>query len=142
MNDELVIQELNESLKGEYMGIHAFEHYIYHTKDPKIKEVLQKIQQDHKRHAAKLAERIQNLGGKASEDNGIKASISEWMMKMKGFPTDTEKIIEEVLKGQQMGIEASEKIVRDDLDPESRQVVENNLSEDREHIDLLNQLLH
>ncbi|WP_211091263.1 DUF2383 domain-containing protein [Metabacillus sediminilitoris] len=95
MNKNTVIKELNEYLKGEFMGIHAYEHYIQHTNDQNMKKSLQQIQQDHKQHAAKIAERIQNLGGKAAEDNGFMGSIRESMMMIKGFPDTTDEILKE-----------------------------------------------
>ena len=33
MDKNIVIKELNEYLKGEYMGIHAYEHDIKNTPD-------------------------------------------------------------------------------------------------------------
>ena len=138
MNNKHMINELNEYLKGEYMGIHAYEHYIQHAKDPQLKETLQKFQQDHKQHVAKISERIQDLGGEAVNDNGFMNSLRETMMNLKGYPDDTEDIVKEVIKGQQMGIEATEKIVRGDLDQETLHIVQQNLEEDRSQIDTLN----
>lgn len=141
MNEEDVVKELNAYLKGEYMGIHAYEHYIKHTYDPNLKSELQRIQQEHKQHAAKTAERIQNLGGKAVDDNGMKLSISETMMNMKNFPDNNEGIIKEVLKGQEMGMNQATEIIKGDLDHESIQVIKNNSDEDKAHIEQLNQLM-
>lgn len=139
MNEEHIVKELNEYLKGEYMGIHAYEHFIKHTDDPSLKNELQRIQQEHKHHAAKIAERIQNLGGKAVNDNGMMLSIQEVMMNIKEQPNNNEEIIKGVLKGQEIGINKVEKIVRGDLDSTSLQLVQDNLSDDRNHINELNQ---
>ncbi|NLD49014.1 MAG: DUF2383 domain-containing protein, partial [Clostridiaceae bacterium] len=57
--EDKVIQELNAVLEGHYMAIHGYEKYIQHTKIPEVKSELQKIQKDHKEHAAMVAERIQ-----------------------------------------------------------------------------------
>lgn len=141
MNQKKVINSLNDYLKGEYMGIHAYEHYIEKVTDLNIKTELQKIQQEHKQHAIKIAERIQNLGGKAVEDNGVMLSMSETMMNLKGYPDTAEEILQGAIKGQEMGINKSEKIVSGKLDSESLQVVEDILAEDRTHIDQLNNLL-
>ena len=62
MTAKNVIQTLNEFLQGQYMGIHAYEHHIEKLEDPNVKKEFQQIQQDHKLHAQKVAERIQNLG--------------------------------------------------------------------------------
>ncbi|WP_085993106.1 ferritin-like domain-containing protein [Oceanobacillus senegalensis] len=142
MNNEDVIKELNAYLKGEFMGIHSYEHYIQHATDPDIKTVLQRIQREHKEHAAKIAERIQNLGGKAVDDNGTILSIREGMLKLKGVPDTTEDILRNAIKGQEMGMKMTEEIVRGDLDGESKQLVAENLDEDMEHIHQLNDLLH
>lgn len=141
MNDKDIVKELNAYLQGEYMGIHAYEHYIKHTNDPKLKNELQRIQQEHKQHAAKTAEQIQNLGGKAVEDNGMKLSVQELMLRMKNYPDYNEGIIKGVLKGQEMGIHQVEGIIRGDMDSKSLEIVKHNLDENRAHIEQLNQLM-
>lgn len=141
MVEENVTKELNGYLRGEYMAIHAFEHYIYHTKDVRIKTILQRMQQEHKEHAAKVADRIQNLGEKAVMDNGVKLSVMETMMKIKANPQTTEEILQGVIEGQTKGIQATEDLVRGDLDDVSLQLVKENLSQDRDHIDQLQRLL-
>jgi bacterioferritin len=140
-NKEEVIKELNEYLKGEYMGIHGYEHYIHHTEDPVLKKELQRIQQEHKQHAAKTAERIQNLGGKAANDNGMKLTMAEMMMNFKKVPKDNKEIIKGVLEGQEMGVRKAEEIIKGDLDPESLAVIQANLEEDYAHIEQLNRMM-
>lgn len=141
MQEDVVIKELNAYLKGEYMAIHSYEHFIQHAIDPKVKNELQRIQQEHKQHALKVAERIQDLGGKAVNDNGVMLSMKEGMMMLKGISNNTEEIIMEAIKGQEMGMRMTEDIVRGDLDPDSNDLVAKNLDEDREHIKQLNSLL-
>lgn len=140
-NEDVAIKELNAYLKGEFMGIHSYEHYIQQVSDPAIKKELQHIQQEHKKHATKIAERIQNLGGKAVEDNGVMLSIKEGMMNLKGFPNTVDEIIKDAIDGQEKGMKMVEEIVRGDIDLESRKIVEENLNEDREHINQLNNLI-
>ena len=70
-----VIHTLNHFLQGQYMGIHAYEQHIEKLMDPHIKKEFQNIQQDHKLHAMKVAERIQNLGGTPVDDEGIVGSL-------------------------------------------------------------------
>lgn len=141
MNNKDIVKELNAYLKGEFMGIHAYEHYIQQVTDPAVKTELQRIQQEHKQHAAKLAERIQNLGGKATEDNGFMLSISEGIMNLKGFPDTVDGVLKSAINGQVKGMQMAEEIVRGDIDSVSRQIVEENLNEDREHINQLNNLI-
>ena len=61
-------------------------------------------------------------------------------MNMKGYPEQTNAILKEVIRGQEMGIEAAEELVRGDLDEESLHLVKENLNEDREQLETLKQL--
>jgi bacterioferritin len=137
-----VIQTLNEFLKGQYMGIHAYEHYIEKLNDPNIKETFQVIQQDHKQHSLKVAERIQNLGGTPVGDEGIIGTLQGFIGKFM-IPDNNKGLIESALKGESYyGIEISEEIVKGDLDPESKQLIEEILDKDREHVNILSHLIH
>lgn len=139
---ESVINTLNEFLKGQYMGIHAYEHLIEKLQDEDIKKQFQQIQQDHKQHALSVSERIQNLGGTPVNSEGLVGAAQGYIGKLM-MPDDTKGIIESALKGEShYGIEVSEEIVKGDLDPESKQVVENVLDKDREHVEQLKSLLH
>ncbi|WNS76502.1 ferritin-like domain-containing protein [Bacillus sp. DTU_2020_1000418_1_SI_GHA_SEK_038] len=136
-----VIDTLNKFLKGQYMGIHAYEHHIQKLKDPYIKSEFQRIQQDHKNHALKVAERIQNLGGTPVDDEGVIGSIQGFISQFK-IPDTSSGIIESALTGEDYyGIQISEEIVKGDLDLESRQLIEEVLDKDRQHVDFLNRLL-
>lgn len=142
MTAKNVIQTLNEFLQGQYMGIHAYEHHIEKLEDPNVKKEFQQIQQDHKLHAQKVAERIQNLGGTPVDDEGIWGSIQGFLGQFM-IPDTTEKLIESALKGESYyGIQISEEIVKGDLDPESRQIIESILDKDREHVRMLKYLIH
>lgn len=136
-----VIDTLNKFLKGQYMGIHAYEHHIQKLNDPYIKSEFQRIQQDHKNHALKVAERIQNLGGTPVDDEGIIGSIQGFISQFM-IPDTSSGIIKSALTGENYyGIQISEEIVKGDLDPESRQLIEDVLDIDRQHVDFLNRLL-
>ncbi|MFJ7976944.1 ferritin-like domain-containing protein [Peribacillus sp. JNUCC 23] len=137
-----VVNTLNNFLKGQYMGIHAYEHHIQKLNDPYIKSEFQRIQQDHKNHALKVAERIQNLGGTPVDDEGMVGSVQGFIGQFM-IPDTPAGIIESALKGEDYyGIQVSEKIVKGDLDPESRQLIEGILDKDREHVNFLNQLVN
>ncbi|WP_059173675.1 ferritin-like domain-containing protein [Bacillus sp. FJAT-27445] len=142
MEKEIVIKELNAFLKGQYMGIRAYEHLIEKLDDHEIKKVFQGFQQDHRLHAAIVAERIQELGGVPENNEGlagkIQGFISERMM-----PDNTSGIVQLALKGEDVyGIQLSEEIVKGDLDPDSRKMVESILDTDRKHVTILNNMVH
>lgn len=141
-NKEIAIKELNAFLKGRYMGIHQLENLIANAKDENIKEQLQDIQKTHKLQAMKVAERIQNLGGRPVEGTGISGTFQEWMGRLKGYPTNSEGIVELAKKGEDFySLEISEEIVRGDLDDESRQLIGEILDEDRKIVEKLEWLL-
>ena len=135
-----MINELNEFLEGNLMAIHTYDHYIFHTDDPDLNQLLQKIQQNHKHHAAQIAERIQNLGGIPVHDVGLKAKIVEMAAKIKSTKDDT-SIIKDAISGETRGIDTSRKILDGDLDEESLILVKEILKRDEEHIETLKQLL-
>jgi len=124
------------------MGIHAYENLIQNEKEEGIKKELQKIQQCHKAHATKVAERIQNLGGRPVDDDGLLGSMQEGIIRLMGTPKDTKEILQSALKGEDhYGVKMSEEIVKGDLDQESHRIIKEILDEDRTHVHTLNLLL-
>lgn len=139
---EIVIEELNTLLRGTYMGIHALEHHIQKLEEPDLKRKFQTIQQEAKQNAGKLAERIQNLDGVPADSEGVTGKLHSFMHKMI-VPEETTKIIEDALKGMdQYGVHYSEELVKGDLDPESKTLVEEVIDTNRRHSEELRQLLH
>lgn len=141
-NNKHAIKELNAFLEGNYIAIQAYERYIQHVGDSNVKPILQQIQQDHKQHAIRISERIQNLGGVPVDDAGMKGMMAETMMRLKGATDDPNFILKDALKGEHKGIGMSEKIITGDLDLESRHLVEEVLNDDRNHVEQLNKYLH
>jgi len=136
-----ITKELNQFLEGNFMAIHAYEDFIEHMKDPAIKKTLQNIQQGHKQHAIKVAERIQDLGGVPVDDVGMKGKMVELMKNMKGKTIGTKDILKDALVGEQRGIEVSRKILENDLDQDSLQLVKTILAHDEEHVERLQHLI-
>ncbi|MEC1521058.1 DUF2383 domain-containing protein [Neobacillus niacini] len=142
MTNETVIEELNTLLRGTYMGIRSFEHYIQKTENNELKSVFQAMQQEVKLNAQKLAERIQNLGGVPADDEGFSGSMHSFMHKAM-LPNDTKEMIEDAVEGlAQYGVEYSEELVRGDLDPESRLLAEEVIDTSRRQVQQLQHLLH
>jgi bacterioferritin len=142
MSKEVIIEELNTLLRGTYMGIRSFEHYIQKAEENELKKVFQSMQQEVKLNAQKLAVRIQNLGGVPADGEGFSGSIHSFMHKAM-LPDDTKEMIEDALKGlDHYGVQYSEELVRGDLDSESRQLAEDVIDTSRRQIEQLKQLLH
>ena len=137
-----ITKELNTFLKGNFMAIHAYEKYIHHIKEVEIKQVFQEIQQNHKHHAAMVAERIQNLSGIPVDDVGTMGSVAEFINSLKGSNSDPALILKDALVGEHRGIEKSKELLNGDLDPESLTLVKQILDVDQKHVDLLDGLVH
>lgn len=136
------IQELNALLKGEHMAIHGYENYMENINDMNIKSELQKIQIDHKQHAIKLAERIQNLDGHPCSEIGVAGEIGQIMSSIKVImKKDTKSIIFQAYRGEKNGIEIANEIVKGDLDDQSKSLVNDILSVDRAHLSKLDELI-
>jgi uncharacterized protein (TIGR02284 family) len=137
------IQELNALLKGEHMAIHGYEKYMENINDPNIKSQFQKIQIDHKQHAIRLAERIQNLGGHPCSDIGVAGEIGQLMSSVKSFMNkDNQSIVNQAYTGEKNGIEVADELVKGDLDDQSRTLVNDILDVDRSHLSTLNELIN
>lgn len=141
MNNHTV-NELNKFLEGNYMAIHAYENYIGRLEDPEAKQLLQQLQQGHKSHASKVAERIQNLGGVPVDDVGIGGKMIEIVKKLENPTSDTAAIFKDALAGEQRGIAKSKEILDGDLDDESLQLVKTILDHDEQHVQLLSDYIH
>ncbi|GIN19725.1 MAG TPA: DUF2383 domain-containing protein [Bacillus bacterium] len=135
---EKVIKKLNKFLEGNYMAIHTYDQYIHHMSDPKIKKLLQNIQQSHKQHASIIAERIQNLGGIPANDLGMKGKMIHMISNIKGPTKDAISILKDASVGESRGIQTSKELLEGDLDPESQRLVQNILDKDQQHIELIN----
>jgi bacterioferritin len=142
MTNETIIEELNTLLRGTYMGIRSLEHYIQKVDDGELQKNFQTMQQEVKQNAQKLAERIQNLGGVPADDEGFSGSMHSFMHKVM-LPDDPNKMVEDAIKGMEnYGVQYSEEVVKGDLDPVSRQIVEEIIDDNRRHADYLRHLLH
>jgi bacterioferritin len=140
-NTNKVIKTLNEFLQGQYMGIHAYEHVIEKMDNVTIKKELQAIQQEHKQHAAQVAERVQNLGGTPVDSEGIIGSVQGYIGKLM-LPETVEDLLKTARKGESYyGIEVSEEIVKGDLDKESKRLIKSILDQDRQHVNKLDNLI-
>lgn len=141
--DKYVVDALNDFLEGNYMAIHIYDKYIQRVDDDRIKQTLQQIQKNHKRHAEKISERIQNLGGLPVHDVGLKGSVTEWIGTIKGaVSNELSSILKDALIGEKRGIEKSKKLLEDKLDQESLSIVKDILAEDETHIEIIENLIN
>ena len=140
--DDKAIKVLNELLQGEYMAVESFNNFISRVKDEKLKRELQEVQQQHRSNIEKLATYIQNLGGQPDENLGLKGKMGDLNVNMDlGFKTDDAEIIKKAIEGETRGVNMAEKILRGNLDDESRDLVGEILQKDRMAIRKLKNLV-
>jgi len=139
---EQVIRTLNEFLRGRYMGIHQYGHLIRNTKDERLKQQLQRYQEHAEIGAKKIAKRIEELGGEPVDGVGLMGKFQEWMQQLKGYPEDTEEILQQAYIGEnKYGIHLSHRMVAGELDPESKHLVDDILEEDQKRVNQIKQQL-
>lgn len=135
MQSNISTDKLNTLLKGEQIAIEAYERFIRDVEDANVKEELQNIQQEHKRHASELAERIQTLGGRPEYDTGATGLMANIQSKVQGITgKDTVDILKRAYDGEDKGIAAAEKYMDEGLDEESMKVVSRIMSDDHDHL--------
>ena len=136
------IKELNTILKSEYMAIDSYEKYIKNITDTNTKAELQKIQKEHKRHAIKLSERIQTLGGNPVSSTGIAGKVVETISNIKDLGTKNPvDYLKKAQHGENTGIQFASKIIKEDLDEDSLKLVDSMVNEDINHVNTLSGMI-
>lgn len=129
------IESLNSLLKGEQMAIEAYQRFIGDAGDQQVKTVLGQIHEDHMENSELLAKRIEELGGEPQFDVGMGGMMAGMKLAVQDAVNGTpEQILKRAYDGEDKGIAMAEKVVRTEMDPVSRQVAENVLSADHDHL--------
>lgn len=129
-----LINSLNDLLQGEYMAIESFNNFINRLKDKETKTIFQDIQKQHRKNAEILANYIQNIGGRPDENLGIKGKMGDIMLNMELGSSLDHEVISKAIEGETKGVNMAEKVLRGNLDNESRNVAGQILQNDRESI--------
>ena len=141
-NNLETIKVLNELLQGEYMAIESFNNFISRLEDEKDEKVFQEIQKQHRENIDKLASYIQDIGGQPDENLGMKGTMGDIKLNMDlGSSSDREEIVKKAIEGETKGVNMAEKVLRGDLDDESRGIAGEILEKDRKSIEKLKKLL-
>lgn len=142
MPDTQTIEALNQLLQGEYMAVESFNNFIARLEDENVKQVFKEIQKQHRDNIEKLANYIQDMGGKPNENLGMKGKMGEIKLNMDlGSRTDTNEIIEKAIEGETKGVNMAEKVLRGELDDKSRDIAGEILEKDRTSVEKLKSLL-
>jgi uncharacterized protein (TIGR02284 family) len=136
------IESLNQLLQGEYMAVESFNNFISRLEDQNVKQCFQEVQKQHRENIDKLASYIQEIGGKPEENLGMKGKMGDIKLNMDlGSKADTAEIIEKAIEGETQGVNMAEKVLRGELDENSRDIAGEILHKDRKSIEKLKSLL-
>ncbi len=142
MSNTKTIESLNQLLQGEYMAVESFNNFISRLEDQNVKQCFQEVQKQHRENIDKLASYIQEIGGKPEENLGMKGKMGDIKLNMDlGSKADTAEIIEKAIEGETQGVNMAEKVLRGELDENSRDIAGEILHKDRKSIEKLKSLL-
>lgn len=135
------VNSLNELLKGEYMAVESFNNFIPKLDCEQAKGCFQDIQNQHRENISNLAGYIQDIGGQPKENLGMRGKMADFMLDMElGSNVDDKEIINKAIKGETNGVNMAEKVLRGNLDDESRKIAGDILERDRQSIEKLKAL--
>jgi len=129
------IKHLNTALKGEHMAIESFDFFIKDTKDEIRKDKLMRIQRHHKNQATRIADKIQQLGGKPINTAGIPGAIYDVKHKLGMNHYKEEDIIKRAIEGERMGIDAFKKIINEIEDKDNEILIKDLMIQTKRIID-------
>lgn len=110
MNQEQLMEELNQLLKGCHMGASVFEDLREKLANDELKMEFDRIMRILHTHEQKLTSQINHQGGDAVDHAGVMGTMSEMMSKLKNVALlDDAEVIAEAVKSIEMG----EKALRD-----------------------------
>ncbi len=114
------IHHLNTALKGEHMAIESFDFFILDTKDDIKKDKLMSIQRRHKNQATRLADKIQQLGGKPINSAGIVGTFSDIKHKLNIPNHKEEDILTQAIEGEKLGLDAFKRLIDEVQDEDNK----------------------
>ena len=143
LENESTVNALNQLIQGEHMAVEAYNIYISKLNDEDTRNKFNELQNIHRNNIANLASFIQSYGGQPKENIGFKGTIADMKLNMElGNHSNNINIIDNAIKGMTNGINMAEKVLRGNLDDQSRKLTEEILDKDRKAIDELKKLKH
>ena len=140
------VRQLNSFLRGEISAAETYRMAIdklashEQAAEPANVGLLREIQEEHGRAAQTLRDRIQELGGEASDSSG---AWGAWASSVQGTMNlfGDNSALKSLKEGEEHGLKDYQAGV-DDIDPASAQLVANQLiPAQQRHINLLDQLI-
>lgn len=125
------IDVLNNLLQGENMAVDAFNIFINKVQDENMKNTFQEIQNQHRENMSILSNYIQDLGYEPKEKLGLKGVMADFMMNLNLTGRDDSYTLSKAIEGEDKGINMAEDISKENLDDDSKRLVNQILEQDR-----------
>lgn len=143
--DDEVVSQLNSFLRGEISAAETYKMAIERVSgsdkaSPVDVGLLREIQEEHGRAAQALRDRIRELGGEPADSSGAWGSFAKLTQGTANLFGDT-AALKSLKEGEEHGLKDYERGL-DDIDPDSRELVNNHfIPAQHRHISLLDQLI-
>ena len=107
MENDLIVEELNQLLKGTHMGIRIFEDLREKLQSERLKKEFHGLLDKLKMHAHSLNALIQTCGGEPVEGAGFKGMLTDAMEMLKNLSLHNDKdVLQEALNNMNMAQKA------------------------------------
>lgn len=141
MENRKSIENLNKALLNKYKIINSYDVLINRAFDERTKAEFRYIQENHKKHACKIANRILELGGVPVWVPGAIGIVSKEILKIKTKNMGTIDIIKQAYESEDKSIYNSKKILSDEMDTQSQEITQKVLSDEYNHLQILENLI-
>ena len=139
------VRQLNSLLRGEISAAETYRMAIDKVADTDASGanagLLREIQEEHGRAAQEIRDRIQELGGEASDSSGAWGAWAKTVQGTMNLFGDASSL-KALKEGEEHGLKDYQESL-DDVDPSSKQLINNQLiPAQQRHINLLDQLIN
>ena len=139
------VRQLNSLLRGEISAAEtyrmAIDKVVGSDETGANVGLLREIQEEHGRAAQEIRDRIQELGGEASDSSGAWGAWAKTVQGTMNLFGDASSL-KALKEGEEHGLKDYQEAI-DDVDPSSRQLINNQLIPSQQrHINLLDQLIN
>lgn len=143
-NADETVRQLNSLLRGEMSAAETYRMAIdklaASPEHASHADLLQQMQEDHGRAAQMLRQRIQSLGGEASDSSGAWGAWAQTVQGTMNLFGDT-SALKGLKEGEEHGLNDYQEAL-DDVDSQSAGLIRTELiPSQRKHIDLLDELI-
>ena len=129
---------LNHLLQGEQMSVEAFNIFISKTNDKELTNKFQQVQHNNRENIETISNYLQKDNSRAKESTGLKGYFAEMKLDMElGNECSSTDLLEKAIEGMTNGINMGEKVLRGNLDDESRELTGKILEKDRKSLGIL-----